>query len=170
MNVLLGSLFAMALGAASWDTTTLDEFPVIGIAARTSNAQETTKDAAIPRQWDRLMKEGLLARIPNKNGQAVVALYTDYESDKDGAYTFILGARVSAAATIPEGMVARTVPAGRYAVFTSDRGPVARVVYETWKRIWAAPLVRAYRTDFELYDERAADPGDSRMSVYVGVR
>jgi len=44
------------------------------------------------------------------------------------------------------------------------------VVYETWKRIWAAPLDRAYKTDFEVYDERAADPRNTQMSIYVSLR
>jgi predicted transcriptional regulator YdeE len=44
------------------------------------------------------------------------------------------------------------------------------VVFETWKRIWAAPLVRACKTDFEVYDERAGDPQNTHMSIYVGVR
>jgi predicted transcriptional regulator YdeE len=165
MNLLVAGLLALVTG------TSFDESQqVIGIAARTSNAKEMTKDGIIPKQWDRFEKENLLARIPNKVGSAIVALYTDYESDKDGAYTFVIGARVTSVSTIPEGMVARKIPAGRYAVFTSDRGPAARVVYETWKRIWAAPLDRAYRTDFELYDDRAADPQNTQIDVYVGVR
>jgi predicted transcriptional regulator YdeE len=165
MNLLLAAFLAIVTG-------TIFDHPqqVIGIEARTSNAKEMTKDAVIPKQWERFMKEGLLARIPNKTGQSIVALYADYESDKDGAYTYVLGARVTSISTIPEGMVAREIPAGRYAIFTSDRGPVARVVYETWKRIWAAPLDRAYRTDFELYGQRAADPQSAQVKVYVGIR
>jgi predicted transcriptional regulator YdeE len=166
MKLLVTSLL---LGAAQWNMTTLNDQQVIGIEARTTNAREMTADGIIGKQWTRFMKDNLLARIPNKADSAIVALYTDYESDKDGAYTFVLGARVSSVASIPGGMVARKVPAGRYAVFTSDRGPVARVVYETWKRIWAAPLERVYRTDFEVYDERAADPQNTQISVYVGV-
>jgi len=160
----------MLIGNPSPETTQIDEFQVIGIEARTSNAREMTKDGVISRLWERLMKEGLLARIPNKTDSSIVALYTDYESDKDGAYTFVLGARVSSVASIPDGMVARKVPAGSFAVFTSERGPAAQVVYETWKRIWAAPLDRAYHTDFELYDERAADPRNTQMTIYVGIR
>jgi predicted transcriptional regulator YdeE len=170
MTLLLATLLAAVAGAAQWDMTTIDEVQVIGIETRTSNAKEMTAEGVIGKQWARLTKEGLLARIPNKLDSAIVALYTDYESDKDGAYTFVLGARVSSAARVPEGMVMRKIPAGRYAVFTSERGPAQRVVFETWKRIWAAPLDRAYKTDFEVYDERAADPPNAEMSVYVGVR
>ena len=170
MKILLAGVLAMLIGNTSPETTQLGEFQVIGIEARTTNAREMTKEGVIGKQWERLMKEGLLARIPNKADQSIVALYTDYESNQDGAYTFILGARVTSLASVPEGMVVRKVPAGRYARFTSERGPVSRVVYETWKRIWDAPLDRAYRTDFELYDERAADPQNAQMSIFVGVR
>lgn len=169
MKLLLASLLVLAASASHWNTIALNEVQVIGIEARTGNAKETTADGAIPKQWARFMKEGLLAEIPNKADPAIVALYTDYESDKDGAYTYVLGARVSSVASVPKGMVVRKIPAGRYAVFTSNRGPVSRVVYETWKRIWAAPLHRAYRTDFEVYDERAADPQNTEMSIYVGI-
>lgn len=169
MQILLAGLLAMLM-TSSWESTSLDEFQVIGIEARTSNAQEMTKDGVIPKQWERLMKENLLARIPHKTDRAIVALYTDYQSDKDGAYTYVLGAKVSSVATVPEGMVARKVPAGRYAVFTSDRGAAARVVFETWKRIWDAPLDRVYRTDFEVYDQPAAGSQKPPVGIYVGIR
>jgi predicted transcriptional regulator YdeE len=170
MHILLAILLATAPGAAQWNMTTVDEVRVIGIEARTSNAKEMTAEGVIGNLWARLNREGFLTRIPNKADSAIVALYTDYESDKDGAYSFLLGARVSSAANVPEGMVARKIPAGRYAVFTSEKGPAQRVVFETWKRIWGAPLDRTYKTDFEVYDERAADPENMQMSIYVGVR
>ena len=75
----------------------------------------------------------------------------------------------------PKGMVIKTVPAGRYAVFASDRGPVAKVVVETWKQVWSyyqlpANGQRAYRADFELYDQRAADPDNAQVDIYIGVQ
>jgi predicted transcriptional regulator YdeE len=170
MMLFFATLLAALAGAAQWDMTTVDEVQVIGIEARTSNAKEMTAEGVIGNLWARLNREGLLTRIPNKADSAVVALYTDYESDKEGAYTFVLGARVSSTESVPEGMVARKIPPGRYAVFTSERGPAQNVVFETWKRIWTAPLDRAYKTDFEIYDERAADQGNMQMSIYVGVR
>ena len=151
------------------------EFTVVGIAARTSNAREATAAGVIGKQWGRFMKEGILATIPNKVDSAIVAVYTDYASDKDGEYTYLLGARVKSDHDIPDGMVARRVPAGRYAVFTSEKGPAARVVAETWKRIWSAPKSapggnRAFKADFEVYDERAADPQNMQVDVYVGIK
>jgi predicted transcriptional regulator YdeE len=150
-------------------------FTVVGIAVRTSNAEQMTEARPIGKQWERLFKEGVLAAIPNKADASIVALYTDYASDKDGEYTYVLGARVTKVESVPAGMVAKNVPAGRYAVFTSERGPVQRVVVEMWQKVWATPKSamggdRAYKADFEVYDQRAQNPADSVVDLYISVR
>jgi predicted transcriptional regulator YdeE len=150
-------------------------FTVVGIAVRTSNAEQMTPERPIGKQWERLFKEGVLAAIPNKADGNIVALYTEYASDKDGEYTYVLGARVTKVESVPAGMVAKNVPAGRYAVFTSERGPVQNVVVEMWRRVWATPKSalggdRTYKTDFEVYDQRAQNPADSVVDLYIAVR
>ena len=150
-------------------------FTVIAISIRTSNAKEMSGNGVIGQQWDRFMKDGLLAEIPNKVDSNILAVYIDYESDANGAYTFMIGARVSSAEDVPVGMVAKKVPAGRYAVFISEKGFVGKVVPETWNRIWAVPKSspggnRAYRADFEIYDQRAADPQNAVVDIYVGIK
>ena len=57
------------------------------------------------------MNEGLLGKIPNKVDSNILAVYTDYENDANGAYTFMLGARVSSTDSVPTGMVAKKIPA-----------------------------------------------------------
>ena len=150
-------------------------FTVVGIAVRTSNAEQMTPERPIGKQWERLFKEGVLAAIPNKADGNIVALYTEYASDKDGEYTYVLGARVTKLESVPAGMVAKNVPAGRYAVFTSEKGPVQTVVVEMWRRVWATPKSelggnRAYKADFEVYDQRAQNPADSVVDLYIAVR
>jgi predicted transcriptional regulator YdeE len=150
-------------------------FTVVGIAVRTSNAQQTTAARPIGKQWERLFKEGLLAAIPNKVDGKIMAVYSEYATDKDGEYTYLLGARVRKVESVPEGMTAKNVPAGRYAVFTSERGPVEKVVVEMWRRVWETPKNalggdRTYKADFEVYDQRAQNPADSVVDLYVAVR
>jgi len=154
---------------------TLDGFDVIGIKCRTNNANEASEKGCIGQQWEHLMSEGLLRKIPSRADNNIVAVYTDYASDKDGDYTYILGAKVNPGTTAPSGMVKTTVKAGRFAVFTSDKGLLRRVVPATWKRIWEVPKSqpggdRFYQSDFELYDERAADPSNAEMDIFVRVR
>ena len=152
-----------------------DEFTVVGIAARTSNAKEMTADGVIGKQWGRLMQENFVSKIPNKSDQSIVAVYTDYASDHNGDYTFLLGARVTSDSDVPTGMVAKKVPAGKFAVFTSEKGPAPQVVPALWMKINALPKTavggdRTYRADFEVYDQRAADPQNMVMDAYVGIR
>jgi predicted transcriptional regulator YdeE len=150
-------------------------FTVVGVAARTSNAKEMTAEGMIGKLWSRMTQEGLLAQIPNKADGNIVAVYTDYASDHDGEYTYVLGAKVKNASKIPEGMVAKTVPAGKYAVFTSDRGPAYKVVPQAWKAINSLPKTetggdRTYGADFELYDQRAQNSDDVVVDIYIGIR
>jgi len=152
-----------------------DGFTVVGISARTTNAEEMTSDGVIGATWGRLFQEGVLGKIPNKADPRIVAVYTDYASDRNGEYTFLLGARVSSDADVPAGMLARKVPAGKYAVFTSEKGPGPKVVPALWMKIASLPqgavgTDRMYRADFEIYDERAMDPQNLQMDVYVGIR
>jgi predicted transcriptional regulator YdeE len=177
LSVLAMGLAIPPTGDLPWTPKIVEQagFTVIGISARTTNAREMSGKGVIGEAWGRFMKQNLSSKIPNKVDSDILALYTDYESDANGAYTFLLGAKVSSADSVPAGMVARTIPAARYAVFTSEKGPVAKVVPETWSHIWALPESapggsRAYQADFELYDQRAADPQNSQVDVYVGIK
>ena len=152
-----------------------DGFTVVGISARTNNAKEMTAEGVIGKMWGRLMQEGLLAKIPNKADPDIVAVYADYASDHNGDYTYLLGARVTSEADVPTGMVAKKVPSGKFAVFTSEKGPAPKVVPELWMKINSLPenalgADRTYRADFEIYDQRALDPQNLQMDVYIGIR
>ena len=153
----------------------MEGFTVIGISARTSNARETTPDGVIGKQWGRLFQENLLAKIPNKTNSDIIAVYTGYASDKNGEYTYVLGARVNPGTEPPTGMVSVKIPAGKYALFTSEKGPAAKVVPQIWQRINSLPKSapggdRVYKADFEVYDQRAADPQNSQVDVYIGIK
>jgi predicted transcriptional regulator YdeE len=153
----------------------LPGFTVVGISARTSNAKEMTAEGVIGKQWSRLLQEQLIDRIPNKADQSVVAVYTEYASDHHGEYTYVLGAKVTSDANLPAGMLAKKIPSGKYAVFTTEKGPAAKVVSATWMRINSLPKLaeggdRIYQADFEVYDQRAVDPQNLQADVYVGIR
>src|SRR5579864_8552084 len=149
-------------------------FTIIGIEARTTNAKETTSEGVIGKQWQTFFSEGILQRIPNRADANIYALYSDYASDHNGEYSFLIGAKVKDGTTPPSGMVAKQVRAGEYAVITSDRVPFPKVVPAAWMKIFdfenAGKLKRSYQTDFELYDERAKDPQNGQIDIYIGVK
>jgi predicted transcriptional regulator YdeE len=177
-----GLLFLLATTTATRGGTMTQQmadekgFSVIGLAVRTNNAKEATPDGVIGKQWDRLFKEGWLEKIPHKVGPAIYALYTAYASDRNGDYEFVLGARVSDGSVVPAGMVLKSVPAGRYAVLTTAKGPVEKVVVEGWQEVWRREDQsqlggkRAYATDFELHDERSRDPQNTQVDIFIGLR
>jgi hypothetical protein len=92
---------------------------IMGIATRTLNAHEADPATArIPGMWQRFFTEHVEEQFSQRINPAVhYAVYTDYESDYTGAYTYILGSAVSSKVEIPEGMVKfepmRRIPEGK---------------------------------------------------------
>lgn len=140
-----------------------ESFYVMGIEARTNNSLEAGPNGIIPKQWEKFISQKLAELIPDSVSQMVIAGYTDYESDVTGDYTFFLGVKVKSTKSIPEGMVVKKVPAGKFKIFTSDEGPVWETVPSIWKKIWATKLNRSYQFDYEVYD------GRSVVDVYIGI-
>jgi len=173
--VLLTSLTIAIAGNRGMNIQQRDGFYVVGLTARTSNAQETSGKAKIGEVWQEFLQPDLVAKIPDKIGVDLIAVYTDYETDHTGHYTYLLGIPISSAEALPSNLTVKHIPAGRYAVFRSGRGPKKEVVSAVWQRIWSlSPKQlggkRAFKSDFEIYDQRAADPENAQIDVYVGLR
>lgn len=62
---------------------------VWGAGARTTNEAEAGPNGVIPRLWEYYFRKGI--KEVADSGQAVYAVYTDYESDASGAYTLVIG-------------------------------------------------------------------------------
>ena len=100
---------------------TIDQgFSVIGMTLRTTN-KAAMSVGSIAQLWQQFLTENAYSKIPNKIDGALIALYYDFENDKNGQYTVLLGARVSSIETIPAGMVAHQVSTQKRVVFTSER-------------------------------------------------
>ena len=149
-------------------------FDVIGISVRTNNAAEMTGNGEIPKLWQRLFMEGILSTIPDRADDAIVAVYTDYASDANGVYTYVLGSKVKPGAKAPNGMVAVSVPAGKYLEFVTASGPGAEVIPAAWKQIYGyfqspdSPH-RAFKSDYEVYADMT-NPNAVQGHIFVGTR
>ena len=150
----------------------IEKFRVVGIAARTSHRIENSTKAKIPGLWKRFFSERVLEKIPNKvESNKVYAVYTEYESDEYGRYTFILGAEVSEFSNIPEGLIGKTIKQSNYEVVQSEDGPFKEVVPKVWKSVHKDTDLRdkrEFETDFEAYDLESTDQTGS-VKLYVGV-
>lgn len=163
-------------------TLTLPKKTLVGITARTNNATESDESGLKGRIWpcvQRYFGGQLANNIPNRSNPGVtLCAYTEYESDHTGDYTYFIGEEVTSvdASTLPEGLAIIEVPAQTYVKFTTDPGDMPAVIRNAWFEIWsmddkAFGDTRSYRTDFELYDERAATP-DHRgivLDIFIGI-
>ena len=133
-----------------------------------------TGNGPISQLWARLASEQFLSEVQHRVDSRVVAVYSDYESDKDGPYTYLLGAKVSSSKDIPAGMVSVNIAPGTYAMFTGEGGAPAELVVSVWRRIWALEkpdqLHRAYKTDYEVHYPQPDAPANAHVDVYIGVR
>jgi len=106
----------------------------------------------------------------------IYAVYTNYASDYNGEYDFIIGMKVSSASEVPPGMVVKKIPNGRFAIITSSNGPVEQVVPQAWQRVYSLDEhkqlggVRAYKADFEVYGQRSQNPQNAQVDLYIGLK
>jgi predicted transcriptional regulator YdeE len=152
------------------------QMTLLGISARTSNAREMNPDTAlIGKTWQAFFKDNQQdAILHRKQPGKLVAVYTDYESDEHGDYTYFLGEEVTHIATISTGFEALTIPEQTYAKFTSASGKMPTVCIELWQTIWTMQPSdfggkRNYLADFEIYDERSQDPNQTILDIYIGL-
>jgi len=156
----------------------LDSFKLIGIDVRTTNQAEVSGQGKIGELWGRFWSadvQGALAKAAQEGDARVYGCYTDYENGAAGEYTILIGRMAGQAEDVSEGLTTVHVPAAKYAVFTTRRGPFGEVVHEAWQRIWewassSSEWERTYTGDFELYDERSADPENAVVDIYIAVK
>ncbi|MFP3834150.1 GyrI-like domain-containing protein [Chryseobacterium sp. SIMBA_028] len=147
----------------------VEPFKVIGIAVRTTNENnQAAKD--IPVLWEQLMKENIVENIPNKIDNAVYSIYTDYEKDHTKPYTTILGCKVASLDHVPEGMVGKSFDGGDYVKFTPKGNLAENLVINEWIKIWNMDLGRTFTADFEIYGEKAMNPEDAEVDIFIAIQ
>jgi predicted transcriptional regulator YdeE len=154
--------------------TVTEPIAVAGFEIRTSNALELSGKGQIEALWRRFFVENLLARIPNRTSESLYVIYSNYASDENGEYDYLLGAPVSSIDGLPEGVTFEAIATGEYAAITTEKGPVKDVMQASWRKIWGLGAEdlggkRAFLTDYEIYDERAADPANAVVEIRLGL-
>lgn len=159
-------------------TTVLNEIKLVGITTRTNNAQifdqdpSTNKIAALVQEY---FRHNLAETVKNRtNPGTTFCVYTEYENDEHGDYTYFIGEEVSSFEEVGEGFAKLTIPAQKYEKFTNTPGPMPIVCIDMWKAIWKMTPAelggkRAYGTDFEVYDERSKDHNNVTLDLYISV-
>ena len=157
--------------------TELPEIKLLGILCRTNNTAEMNiSSAKIAPTIQKYFRQAVGEEIPNrKNPGTTYCVYTDYESDFTGDYTYFIGEEVKFVGDSMEGFSSIIIPAQNYAKFTSKPGIMPEVCIDMQQNIWKMESgelggKRAYLADFEVYDKRALDPSKTVLDIYVGVK
>jgi AraC family transcriptional regulator len=158
----------------------LKEFPetkVIGLSATFISifAPDSNHDIVLPELWREFVPR--LKEIKNRKARMTAGL-CELVSDASkkshpDEFLYTAGTEVTAFDTIPHGMVARTVPAGRYAVFT-HKGKMEMLEY-TMNYIFGSWLSNSGfelrdAADIELYDDSVKlNQDDSVFKICVPI-
>lgn len=138
----------------------------IGLELRTNNAECSS---TMPPHKDKFFSENIPGKIPNKIGNHILALYTDYEGDYTKPYSWILGCEVSNLDEIPAGLVGKVIPESKYAVYTTE-GQFPEGLISVWQSVWKADLPRSYTSDFELYRSDFHPEQNPEVKVYIALQ
>ncbi|SCZ03217.1 GyrI-like domain-containing protein [Alkaliphilus peptidifermentans] len=95
----------------------------------------------------------------------------DGDMDSEGRFHYTACAEVDSFEDVPEGMITKVVPAGKYIVYTyggsiQDLGLFYNDIYAKW--IPASGHEVEYRPQLELYDERFMQNGE--LDIYIPIK
>ena len=152
------------------------EIKLVGMSLRTNNKNEmnpeTSKIAGLAGKfWSEQLAEKIMNR---KNGGVTFSVYTEFDSDEHGDYTYFIGEEVDSFENIPAAFCQLIIAPTTYQKFTTEPGKMPEVVINAWQQIWQMTANdldgrRIYQADFEVYDQRAHDPMNTIVDIYIGI-
>lgn len=150
----------------------LGEFKLVGMQYVGNN-----QNGEIPQMWGAFMhRSNEIKNIANSSvayGYAECRCEGECKCGQGGDFLYIAALEVSNFDEIPEGMVTRTVPPSKYAVFT-HKGSIETLgitfnnIFSKW--LPAAGLAPNQKFGFEYFDKRFNySSEDSELDIYVPV-
>lgn len=157
---------------------TIDAMNIIGVSAHFISilSPEKNNHVLLPKLWDGYMQradeiKGRLSPVDIGLCEAIVSPAIKRHPDES---FYMAGTQVDQMNDIPHGMTAKTVPAGRYAVFT-HKGKLDKLEH-TMNYIFASWLPKSGEElrdapELEIYDERFKyGSDDSELDIYIPVK
>lgn len=155
----------------------LPEIHLIGFSVRTNNKNEMNPETAkigglISSFFSNQQSNHILHRL---NPGVTYSVYTDYDSDEHGEYIYFFGEAVTSIENQDlTKFKSLHIPESHYQKLTTESGKMPDVVISAWQKIWTMNEIelggkRKYIADFEIYDEKASDPNNSVVDIYIGI-
>lgn len=150
-----------------YEVVTLSEKTVVGLKKRTSNS-DPNMTKIIGALWQNFFTKGVYQSIPNKQNAHSIGLYTNYETNAQGAYDVMACCEVNSTKNLPNHIATEIIPAGNYAKFIVH-GDVQKAVSEFWTKLWSMDLDRKYSCDFEEY-QSGSDMSNAEIHIYISLK
>jgi predicted transcriptional regulator YdeE len=147
----------------------LAEIKLTGLALKMKTSNENGQSGFdCGALWQKFENEGYFDKIPGKLSNEILAVYHQYDGDYTRAFSYFIGCKVNNDAIIPKGLDSLIIPKGNYLKITS-KGKIPECLAHSWIEIWNSDIPRAYKTDFEVYDERTRDWGNAEIDIFLSV-
>lgn len=150
----------------NYEVVNLEEKTVAGLTIRTNN-NDSNMAKSIGNLWQKFFADGMYQSIANKQNDNSIGLYTNYESDVNGAYDVMVCCEIIDTVSLLIGVNTQIIPAGRYAKFVVH-GDVPQVVAEFWSKLWSMDLDRKYSCDFEEY-QSGCEMNNAEIHIYISL-
>lgn len=150
----------------NYEVVQLGEKIVTGLMIRTSN-KDSNMTKYIGDLWHNFFAEGIYQSISHKQNDRSIGLYTNYETDANGAYDMMVCCEVADTTNLPLGVKMQIIPQGKYAKFVVH-GDVQQAVATFWTKLWSMNLARKYSCDFEEY-QSGCEMSQAEIHIYISL-
>ncbi len=66
-------------------------------------------------------------------------------------------------------MIGKTIDGNHYEKFIAKGNLAEGIVFNEWLKIWKSDLNRTFTADFEVYGEKAQNPNDAEVEIYIAI-
>jgi predicted transcriptional regulator YdeE len=158
------------------------EIKLVGLTTRTNNKNEMNPlTSKIKELAGHFWSKNSASTISNrKNSGVTISVYTEYDSNEHGDYTYFIGEEVNSLENVAIGLQQLIIPAAKYQKFTTSPGKMPEVVIHAWQQIWEMSAEdlggeRAYVADFEVYTHNPLNSDTLTFSlqevdIYIGIK
>lgn len=148
-----------------------NEFVLIGKPNRTT-MQRCQNEIDIPKFWGEFLNAGLMNQIPNRMGEAIMGIYTNWDYSEN--FDVIIGSQVRHETKVPEGFVTHRMKPAKYMVFTIP-GNQNQDILNGWKYIYGTWMPntgyeREFSDDFDLFDDRFQSDTNPESEIYIPIK
>ncbi|MFE7376757.1 GyrI-like domain-containing protein [Bacillus cereus] len=154
----------------------IPSFMLAGISTVTTNKTELSKDGKIGKLFEQFHSQNIGEKLgASIQEDGFYSCYFNYEQGDAGLYEVMVSVQIREALQFQylDEIKIFTVPAAKYAVFVTERGPLIEMIQRTWSDIWQWSQQpgnkRAFTGDFEYYN-KDINPKDGQAEIYISIK